>query len=286
MRRFTGSIPPSGLVLLSSFAIQAGTALAKTLFDSLGSSGTVFVCKALAAVLLMAIWRPRWQRHTYREYGLVLLMGLAMAGMNLAIYGAIARIPLGIASAIEFIGPLSVAVMGSRRPLDLIWVALAAIGVFLIDPVGGTTSIDPLGIALALASAVCWAIYILVSVPVGQFFPGGTGLSLAMVAATCFLAIPGIASGGTALLNPVVLWIGLATAVLGTVLPYSLEFSALKRLPPRIFGVLMSIEPAIAALVGFLFLQETLNFRTLTAIGLVTSAAIGVTLTGRQDPPH
>jgi inner membrane transporter RhtA len=276
-----GAIPPSSLVLLSSFAVQVGTVVVKSLFDTLGSMGAAFVCKAFATLLLFCLWRPRLRNHSYGDYIVIGLFGLAIAGMSLAFYGAVERIPLGIASTLEFMGPLSIAVVGSRRLLDLVWVVLAAIGVFLLAPINGS-SLDWIGIALALLSAAFWAAYILISVPAGRAFPGGAGLALGMFIATIVLFAPGVMQAGTALLHPMVFVIGLAAAFLGTVLPYSLEFAALKRMPPRMFGVLISIEPAIAALVGFLFLGEQLAWRTLVAIGLVTSAAIGVTLFSKR----
>jgi inner membrane transporter RhtA len=282
LRWVGGIVPPSGFVLLSSFSAQVGTALAKSLFETLGSIGTVFVCRLLAAVLLLLIYRPHFRQYRFRDYGLVSLMGVALAGMGLAFYGAIDRIPLGLASTIEFVGPLGIALLGSRRLLDLVWVLIAAAGVVLLSPIGGV-AVDPIGIALALLSAGCWATYILASIPVGRTFSAGTGLALAIAAATILLAPIGITQTGTALLNPMVLMTGMAVACLGNVVPYSLEFAALKRVPPRIFGILMSIEPAIAALVGLLFLGEHLGLQEVAAIGLVSLAAIGVTLTGRSQ---
>jgi inner membrane transporter RhtA len=281
LRWLGGVVPPSGFVLLSSFSAQVGAALAKSLFETLGTIGAVFICRLLAALLLLLVHRPRLRQHCWHEYVLVWLMGLAVAGMGLAFYGAIERIPLGLASTIEFVGPLGIALLGSRRLLDLIWVLVAAVGVVLLSPIGGAV-IDPTGVALALLSAACWAIYILISVPVGRIFSSGTGLALAIAAATVLLAPIGVAQAGTALVNPMVLMVGVAVACLGNVVPYSLEFAALKRVPARIFGVLMSIEPAIAALVGFLFLGEQLGMHEVAAIGLVSLAAIGVTITGRS----
>ena len=275
------SIPPAGLVLISSFAIQFGSAFSKTIFDTVGSSGTVFVCKLIAAVLLLVMARPRWRDYTPRDYGLVIVMGMWMAGMNLAIYGAISRIPLGIASALEFLGPLALALAGSRQILDLLWVVFAATGVFLLAPTAGF-DLNPIGVGLALVAAGCWAGYILASVPVGRVFSGGTGLAIAMSVATGFLAVPGIAEGGMALLSPIVLLVGIVVAVIGTMLPYSLEYAALKRISPRTFGILLSIEPAIATIIGFIFLKETIDLRASIAISCVIIAAIGVTLGSKK----
>jgi inner membrane transporter RhtA len=291
VQRLGQMIPPSGLVLLSCFAVQLGTATAKSLFVELGAIGTVFLCSLFATVWLfvseglslpgLLSLNPAGSTPRYRAYGLILLLGLAMAGMSFCIYAAIARIPMGIASTLEFVGPLGVAMLGTRRGLDWIWVVLAGLGVILLAPITGT-ALDPLGILLALLSGCCWAAYILVSAWVGQLFPKQTGLALSMLTATALLAIPGVMQGGRALLHPAVLGVAAGVALLGKVLPYSLEFTALKRMPPRLFGVLMSIEPAIAALVGWLALSEALSLRSLLAILLVTVAAMGATLTGRR----
>lgn len=283
-QRLTGSIPPAGLVLLSSFAVQIGTVVAKSLFETLGSVGAAFLCKVVASVLLLAIWRPRLhQQRTWLDYGLLGILGLSMAGMSLGFYGAIERIPMGVASTLEFIGPLGVAILGSRRSLDVLWVALAGMGVFLLAPISGA-QLDVMGVLLAIASAGCWAIYILMSGHVGRAFRGGEGLALAVAIATVILMPAGVSQAGAALLEPWVWVVGVAAAVLGTVVPYSMEYAALKRLPPRLFGVLMSIEPAIAALVGFLFLGEQLGLRSLIAVMLVTISAIGATVFSHSDP--
>jgi inner membrane transporter RhtA len=281
-RAFSHSLPPSGLVLLSSFAVQLGTAVSKSLFEALGASGAAFQCKWLAAILLLIVWRPRLRNYCWQDYLVVGLFGLSIALMHLAVYAAIERIPLGVASTLEFIGPLGVAIAGSRRALDLVWVALAAIGVVLLAPLSGDAALDPVGVGFALISGLGWASYILLSTCVGQVMPGGAGLALAIAAASILTAPFGLGNGAV-LLKPELLILGLLAAVLTTVLPYSLEFSALKRISPRNFGVLMSVEPAIAALVGFVFLHERLSLQTLLATALVTMAAIGTTLWGRAS---
>jgi inner membrane transporter RhtA len=275
-------IPPSGLVLLSCFAIQAGTAGTKTLFDRIGVIGAVFTCKLIAAILLLVLHRPSLKGYSWRDYRLVVGLGLAIAGTMTGFNEAVARIPLGIASTIEFMGPLSLAVAGSRRKLDLVWVVFAAIGVFLLSPIP-RLALDWVGVSCALASAVGWASYIVFSKRVGRVFPGETGLALGMTIAVIIMMPIGLAQAGTALFQPNVLIIATGVAVLGTVLPYSLEYIVLKRMAPRVFGVLMSIEPAIAALVGFIFLSEHLNLQSAIAILLVTFASAGITLFGRID---
>jgi inner membrane transporter RhtA len=285
LRKYLGSLPPSGAILISCFIVQVGTALAKSMFDTLGALGTVFICKAIAALFLWIMYRPKLKDHGLKDYGLVIALGVALALMNLAFYSAIARIPLGVSATLEFLGPLGVSVLGSRKPSDLVWVALAGSGVFLLAPMVGS-NLDPVGLAFTGLSAIGWAAYILLSVPVGKVFAGNSGLALSMTVASFILAIPGIHQGGTGFLHPQIWAIAILVAVLSTVLPYSIEFSALKRISSRVFGILMSIEPAIAALVGFLFLHEALEFRTIAAVLLVTSAAIGVTATGDSQSPH
>ena len=243
------------------------------------------MCTWLAAILLLILWRPPLQNHGWQDYLVVGLFGLSIASMNLAFYAAIARIPLGVAATLDFIGPLAVAFAGSRRTLDLVWVTMAATGVVLLTPGFDSTALDPLGVGFALLAGLGWAGYILLSVPVGQMMPGGAGLAIALAIASLVMAPFGVHSGAV-LLSPAILSVGLLIALLTTVLPYSLEFSALKQMPPRNFGVLMSIEPAIAALVGFVFLHERLSLQTLLATGLVIAAAIGITLLGRPSSNH
>ncbi|MBE9182019.1 EamA family transporter [Oculatella sp. LEGE 06141] len=282
-KALTGGVPPSSLILLSSFAAQLGVAIAKDLFDVLGPLGATFLKTGVGAILLLLIWRPQLRHHRYEDYILISLFGLTIAGMSVAFFEAVDRVPLGIASAVEFVGPLGVAVLGSRQWLDAIWITLAAIGLILLAPISGAP-LSAVGIAFALLSGGCWAIHILMSNAVGRAFPGGAGLALAMTIAAILLLPMGIHQGGIALLKPSICAIGIVVALFDVVVPYSLDFKALKSLPPRIFGVLISIEPAIAALVGFLVLGEQLSIRTLAAIALVTIAAMGITLFGHHEP--
>jgi inner membrane transporter RhtA len=284
LRDVAGSVPPTGLALLAMLSVQLGAAGAKNLFRSLGPEGTVFLRIAFAALLLLAVWRPRLRGYTRADYLMVLLFGVVIAGMNACFYAAIDRLPLGIAVTVEFVGPLGVAVAGSRRALDLLWVALAAVGVILLAPIGGA-AIDPLGLLFALLAGGGWAGYILLNVRVGRAFPGNAGLALSLGVAA-LVAVPlGVFGAGTALLNPGLLLAGALVAVLSTVIPFSLEHTALKRLPARTFGVLMSAEPAIAALVGFLLLGEGLGVRGLLALACVSSATIGSARLGGSAPP-
>ena len=282
LRAVPGAVPPVGLVVLGMLSVQVGAAFAKTLFPALGPYGTVFVRLAFAALILMVIWRPRMRGHTRHDYLLVLLFGLVFAAMNTSFYASLDRLPLGVAVTVSFVGPLGVAVFGSRRLLDLLWAVLAAGGIVLLTPLSGL-QIDPLGLALALMAGLCWAAYILISVRVGRSFPGGTGLALGAAVGAVLVAPLGIWQGGQQLLDWSLLATGAAVALLSSVLPYSFELEALRKMPARAFGVLMSIEPAMAAIVGFFMLGEALGERELVALGLITAASIGATRFGAES---
>jgi inner membrane transporter RhtA len=276
-------VPPTLLVLAAVTSVQFGAALAKTLFDELGAGGTVFLRTGFAAVVLALIWRPRLAGHARRDLWLALAFGLVLAGMNLAFYASIDRIPLGIAVTFEFVGPLGVAVLGSRRPLDLLWVGLAAAGILLLSDFGGG-GLDGLGVALALLAGGFWAAYILLGARMGQAFPGGAGLALALMVATVPLAPVGIAAAGDELLVPWVVAVGAAVAMLSSAIPYTLELEALRSLPVGVFGVLMSLEPAAGALAGFVVLGEELAARELAAILLVVAASAGASRGAKLAP--
>jgi inner membrane transporter RhtA len=277
-------VPPTALVMLSIVSVQLGAAIAKTLFDSLGPGGTVFVRIAFASLVLLVLVRPKLGGYDRNAYLVAGLFGLALAGMNFSIYLAIDRIPLGVAVTLEFVGPLGVAVAGSRRVLDLLWVVLAAAGILLLAPLGvfGGMELDPVGVAFALFAGCLWASYILLSARTGSAFPGGTGLVIALCVGTVVLAPFGIAGAGYALLDPKLLLAGFGVAMLSSAIPFSLELEALRRIPARVFGVLMSLEPAVAALAGLVVLGERLEVRAVAAIVLVTVAATGASLFGRQ----
>jgi inner membrane transporter RhtA len=278
------SVPPTALVMLGIVSAQLGAAIAKTLFDSLGPGGTVFVRVAFAALVLLVLVRPKLGGHDRKAYLVAGLFGLALALMNLSIYLAIDRIPLGVAVTLEFVGPLGVAVAGSRRILDVLWVVLAAAGILLLAPLDafGGMDLDPVGVAFALLAGCLWASYILLSARTGSAFPGGTGLVIALCVGTVFLAPVGIAGAGSALLDPKLLLVGFGVAMLSTAIPFSLDLVALRKIPARIFGVLMSLEPAVAALAGLVVLGERLGIRAVVAVAFVTIAAAGASLFGRQ----
>jgi inner membrane transporter RhtA len=263
----------AGMVLAAASSQQVGAAFAVTLFDELGPGGAAFLRLALAAIVLCAIWRPSLAG----DLRVAAAFGVALGLMNWSIYESIDRIPLGVAVTIEFAGPLAVAVIGSRRPLDGLWIVLAAAGILLLaDPGGG--SVDGLGVLFALTAAVCWAAYIHLSQRTGRAFPGGSGLALAMVVGALVVAPAGFIQGGGALAEPDLLGSALVVALASSVLPYSLELEALRRLPAAVFGVLMSLEPAVAALAGLVVLGQDLGARELLAIAMVVVASAGATL--------
>ena len=273
-----------GMVLAAAASLQVGAAFAVGLFDDVGPGGAVFLRLALAAAVLCALWRPPLPRG--RELRLVVAFGVALGLMNWSIYEAMDRIPLGVAVTIEFAGPLAVAVAGSRRPLDALWIVLAAAGIVLLaDPGGGGA--DAAGVLFALLAAACWSAYIVLSKRVGQVFPGGSGLALAMVFGMLVALPAGLHQGAGGLLEPHVLAVGLAVALASSVLPYSLELEALRRLPAAVFGVLMSLEPAVAVLAGWVVLDQVLGARELLAIALVVVASAGAAaLSGADDAPR
>ena len=258
-------------------SVQVGATVARHLFAFLGPAGTVFVRVAFGAGILLAIARPRWPRFDARQWRAIVLFGLIVAGMNLCFYEAIARIPLGVAVTIEFVGPLGVAIAGSRRPLDLVWAAMAAAGVALLSFIGGT--VTTIGLLFALGAAAGWASYIVISQRVGRMAPGGDGLGFALAVGALALLPFGIAGAGGELLNVRNLGIGLVVAILSSAVPFSLEFAALRRLPRQLFGILMSLEPAMGAAAGFFFLGQQLSLRDVVAIGLVIVASAGATRT-------
>jgi inner membrane transporter RhtA len=274
-------VPAAAMVVTAIASTQLGSALAKSVFDQVGPLGMVLLRVGLAAGLLIALGRPQWRGYGAQDYRLMMGFGLSLAVMNSCFYSAIARIPIGVAVALEFIGPLFVALIHSRRWLDGCWVALAAVGIVLLSPLK-TTALDGWGVLFALLAGVGWGCYIILSAKTGQVFKGGDGLALAMAFGTVLLLPIGIAVEGRALLVPGVLLSGLGVALLSSAVPYSLELAALRRMPLNVFGVLMSLEPAIASGIGYVGLKETLTPTMMVAISLIMVAAIGVSL----QPKH
>jgi inner membrane transporter RhtA len=272
---------PVLLVLAAVTAVQFGAALAATLFDELGPAGASFVRIAVSAAVLLAIWRPKLAGHSRSELALAAVFGLVLAAMNTCFYLAQDRIPLGITVTLEFVGPLGIAIAASRRTLDVAWIALAGTGIALLSG-GDVRGLDPLGVGLALTAGVLWGCYILLGVRVGRAFPGGRGLAVAMLVGAVATAPPGVVSAGGSLGDPALWGIGAAVALLSSVIPYSLELEALRTMPPRVFGVLMSLEPGAGALAGFVVLDQTLSALEGLAIGLVAVASAGAALGARR----
>lgn len=269
------------MVLGAASSVQFGAGLAVTLFGDLGPGGASVLRVGLGAVVLLAAWRPRVRGVARADLLLAAALGLALGVMNFCFYEALDRIPLGIAVTIEFAGPLGLAVVLSHRRIDLLWVALAAAGILLLaDPGGG--SVNAVGLLFVGLAALAWAAYIMLAARTSQAFTGGRGLALAMGVATLVPLGPGIAQGGSALLEPRLLALGLAVALLSSVIPYSLETETLRWMPRSTFGVLMSLEPALAALAGFVVLGQSLGARDLLAIVMVIVASAGAT---RTAPP-
>ena len=268
------SIPPTLLLFGSMISIQLAAAIAKPLMADLGPSGVVLLRVGFAALMLMLLQRPSWRGYRPQDYRNLLGFGFGMAVMNGFYYASIARIPIGIAVTLEFLGPLGVAVLKSHRRLDLLWVLLAAGGIALLTPTPGS-NLDPIGVLFALMGAVGWGIYILFSAKAGESLPSRQVLPIAMSISTILLLPMGIGNLGPAMAQPKLLLLGALVGFLGSVVTYSMEFAALKRMPVHIFGVLLSMEPAIAALIGFMLLGETLNSSALGAIALVSIAAAG-----------
>jgi inner membrane transporter RhtA len=269
-----GRAPSGALVLVAISSVQFGSAVATNLFGSVGPAGAVLLRLLFSSLVLLVIWRPAVRSRPRRELGLAVLFGLVLAGMNLTFYEALHRIPLGIAVTIEFVGPLGVAIAGSRRRIDLLWVGLAAAGIIALSH-GGAHGLNGLGVAFALMAGCLWASYILVNARVGRAFERGTGLALALAVGAIALLPFGIAAGGSHLLEPRSLGLGLAVAMLSSAIPYSCELEALRRIRPALFGVLMSLEPGMAAFAGFLVLGQGLSVRSLLGIVLVVVASIG-----------
>ncbi|MGY4495730.1 threonine/homoserine exporter RhtA [Pseudomonas sp. TE3610] len=283
-RSLATSLFPVGLLLIAMASIQSGASLAKTMFPVIGAQGTTTLRLIFAAVIMVLLLRPWRATLTARSLLTVVIYGISLGGMNFLFYMALRSVPLGIAVALEFTGPLAVALYASRRPLDFVWIALAVVGLILLIPMGDAKAgIDLVGASYALGAGACWALYILF----GQKAGADNGIqtaALGVVIAALFIAPIGIVHAGTALLSPALLPVALGVAVLSTALPYSLEMVALTRLPARTFGTLMSIEPAFGALSGLLFLHEVLSFSQWLAIASIITASIGATLTMRREP--
>jgi inner membrane transporter RhtA len=277
-------VPAVWLVVGGIVSVQVGAAIAKDLFHLVPPTGMVWLRLVTSAVVLVAVARPRLSGRTAADWRVALGFGVSLMTMNWAIYQSFARIPLGIAVTIEFLGPLTVAVLGSRRPRDLVWVLLAAAGVALLGVAPGDLTWP--GVLFALLAAAAWAAYILLSARTGQQWPGISGLAVASVVGAVVLAPPALLEAGPTLLEPRILLLGLAVGLLSSVIPYSLELTALRRIPPRVFGILMSLEPAAAALAAMVLLAEFLAPLQWVAMACVVAASVGATRSadGPREP--
>ncbi|MCH5675869.1 EamA family transporter [Streptomyces gilvus] len=276
--RGRGSLGPIGLVLSGGVSVQFGAALAVNLMPRAGALGVVTLRLLAAAVVLLLVCRPRLRGHSRTDWGTVLAFGATLGAMNGLFYQAVDRIPLGAAVTLEVLGPLALSVLASRRLINAVWAALALVGVFLLGG-GDFGALDPLGVAFALGAGAMWAAYIVFSARTGRRFPQADGLALAMGVGALLMLPLGIAESGTKLADPVTIALGSAVAVMSSVLPYTLELLALRRLPAPTFAILMSLEPALAATAGFLILGQTLSPVQAAAIALVIGASMGAVRT-------
>jgi inner membrane transporter RhtA len=273
---------PSGALVVGAIAsVQFGAAIAATLFARIGPAGTVLLRLFFGTLILLAVWRPPLRGHRREELLQAAVFGVVLGGMNLSFYGALQRIPLGIAVAFEFVGPLSVALIGSHRRRDLLWVALAVLGILALTR-GRAEGLDGVGVALALVAGGLWGCYIVLNARLGRTFEGATGLTLAMFVATVCALPLGAIEGSSGLLSGEALLLGACVGLLSSAIPYSFEVEALRRIAPHVFGVLMSLEPAMAALAGFLVLGQRLGGRALVGIALVIVASLGASRGARD----
>ncbi|MCQ0169916.1 threonine/homoserine exporter RhtA [Pseudomonas sp. S12(2018)] len=284
-RSLASSLFPIGLLLIAMASIQSGASLAKSMFPLVGAQGTTTLRLIFASLIMLVLLRPWRARFTSSTLKSVIIYGLALGGMNFLFYMSLRSVPLGIAVALEFTGPLAVALYASRRAMDFVWIGLAVVGLLLLIPIGQTgAAIDLIGAGYALGAGVCWALYILYGQKAGAEH-GIQTAALGVMVAALFVAPIGIVHAGSALLNPALLPVAIGVAILSTALPYSLEMVALTRLPARTFGTLMSIEPAFGALSGLLFLNEVLSMAQWLAIAAIITASVGATLSMRRESP-
>lgn len=272
------------LVLIGAGSIQFGAAFAAKLFPRVGPEGAVTLRLVIAAIVMLAVVRPKIRGRSRADLLTVLGLGVSLGGMNLCFYEAIARLPLGPAVTLEFLGPLGLAVVLSRRLRDMFWVVLAAVGVLLLGK-GGFSGLDGGGVAFVLAAAAFWAAYIVVATRTARRFTGVDGLALAMAVAAVLVLPFGIASAGAELVKPGALGFGLVVALMSSVVPYSCEMLAMKRLSAGTFGLLASLEPAVAAAAGFVVLDQSLAWIQIGGIALVVAASAGVTIAQSADAP-
>ncbi|MCW2681827.1 MAG: ywfM-like transporter [Frankiales bacterium] len=278
----TERVPAPLLVLTAIVSVQVGSSLAKQLFDDLGAAGVTLLRLGLAAALLLAVLRPKVRSWSRASWQAALLLGGAMAGMNLVFYLSLRTVPLGVAVTVEFLGPLLLALVQTRRAVDLLWAALAAGGVALLGL--DSSSGAPLsGLLLAFVAGLFWAAYIVASARVGQVLPGTDGLAVALAFAALLVLPFGLSGASAVVERPVLLLAALGVALMSSVISYGLELAALRRIPTQVFGILMSLEPAAAAVAGLVVLGEELGVREVVALVLVSLASGGITLARRRE---
>lgn len=276
------NIPPLPAVLLAIISVQSGAAIAKGLFPAIGAAGTASLRIGISALILLAVYRPNLKKVTAGQWKLVIPYGLSLGAMNLIFYLSIERIPIGLAVTLEFIGPLLVAVFGSKRSIDFFWVLLAATGIVLIAP-WSNNGLDILGMLFALLAGALWAAYIVLGGKISKIMKGGDAVTIGMLFASILIVPFGILGNGLSNLTPQLLGLGVALALLSSAIPFTLEMKALGQLPARTFSILMSLEPAAASICAFIFLQEYLTFNEILAVVFVVIASAGSTITSKTQ---
>ncbi|WP_281632701.1 EamA family transporter [Flavobacterium luteolum] len=275
------SLSPVPAVLLAIISVQFGAAIAKTLFPTIGAAGTASMRIGISAIILLFAYRTNLKTITAKQWKLVIPYGLSLGAMNLIYYFAIERIPIGLAVTLEFVGPLILAIAGSKRLVDYCWVLLAAIGILLIAP-WANNRLDPVGILCALLAGAFWSAYIVLGGKVSKIMNDGDAVTIGMLFATILVLPFGLLESGLNNLTPKLFGMGIALALLSSAIPFTLEMKALGKLPPRTFSILMSLEPAAASICAFIFLKESLNFYEILAVVCVVIASAGSTLTAKK----
>ncbi|HEX5016197.1 MAG TPA: EamA family transporter [Actinomycetes bacterium] len=276
-------VPAPALVLLAIASVQTGAAIARTLFDELGVAGTALLRLVIAAVVLLLVLRPPVLSWTRRQWAAAGLLGFALAGMNLVFYYSLDLIPLGVAVTVEFTGPLLLALVQTRRLVDFLWALLAGAGVALLGLRAAGGAVEALGLVLAFTAGLFWAGYIVSSARVGRTLPGVDGLAVALAVAAVLVLPLGFSEATAVVDDPALLGGVAAVALMSSIIPYGLELVALRRIPTRVFGVLMSLQPAAAAISGWIILDQRLGPVELTALAMVSLASLGITLASRTE---
>jgi inner membrane transporter RhtA len=279
------AVLPVAVLIAAMLCFQLGATMAKGLFPAVGASGTAALRLALSAIMLLAVWRPWRLRLTAHEMRVILIYGLALGWMNFFFYLSLRFIPLGIAVALEFAGPLALAMAASRRAVDFVWILMAGLGLLALLPLGiGSAQLDLVGVGCGLAAGACWALYIYFGRKAGAAH-GGQTTALGMTIGAIVIVPIGAAQAGMQMLSPAILPAALGVALLSSAIPYSLEMLAMPRLPTRTVGVLMSLDPALGAVAGLLFLGESLSWVQWAAIVSIMAASAGSAATGRDAVP-